>query len=89
MNIKSIETKHVTEEPAMRKLINPEYLGAFVPYYECEIVSDRGVHRGTGETEYQAEEAAMRNLEGDLAVEVRTAREKYYARNGAGNLDIA
>lgn len=88
MNIKSVTTKYVTENK-FYQFLNPEYIDEFAPYYECEIISDKGVHRGKGETEYQAEKAAMENLEGDLAVEARIALEKYYVRNGAGNLEIA
>lgn len=89
MNIKSIKTNYVAEAPAAASLINPEYLEKFVPYYECKIVSDKGVHYGTGESEFSAEESAMENLKRSLAAEANTALAQYDARHSAGNLDIA
>jgi len=99
MQIKSIETKHVTEEPAMVKLIAPEYREPFESYYETEIryIEPRDGERadrvydvtGRGETEYASEQKALENLRGEMAAKVYSAYEKFMAENGAGNLDIA
>lgn len=98
MNIKSIETKLVTEQP-FAGLVNPEYLEEFKPYHETTIryTEPRDGERadrvysvtGRGETEYASEQKALENLRGEMAAKVYSAYEKFMAENGAGNLDIA
>lgn len=96
MQIKSIETKHVTEQP-FKGLVELEE--GFEPYYETEIryIEPRDGERadrvynvtGRGETEYASEQKALENLRGEMAAKVYSAYEKFMAENGAGNLDIA
>jgi hypothetical protein len=99
MKIVSIKTKYVSEPNGFMKLINPEFLEPFQPYYVTEIsyIVPRDGERpdrvytvsGTGETEYQSHETAMRNLESEFISQARCAEAKYMASIGAGNLDIA
>jgi hypothetical protein len=96
MNIKSIETKQVTEQP-FKGLVEIE--GEFEPYFETTIryTEPRDGERedrvysvtGRGETEYASEQKALENLRGEMAAKVYSAYEKFMAENGAGNLDIA
>jgi hypothetical protein len=88
MIIKQIETKYLTEMP-FAAILAPESVAEFQPHFVCEIVSDKGTHRGKGETEYASEQDAFESLKADLAAEAYTALEQYNARNGAGNLEIA
>jgi hypothetical protein len=99
MKIVSIKTKYISEPNGFMKLINPEFLEPFRPYYETEIayIAPRDGERpdrvytvtGRGGTEYQSHEAAIRNLIGEFASDVRCAEAKYMVSIGAGNLDIA
>jgi len=96
MNIKSIKTEHVTEQP-FKGLVEIE--GRFEPYHVTTIryTEPRDGERvdrvysvtGRGETEYASEQNALENLRGEMAVKVYSAYEKFMAENGAGNLDIA
>lgn len=85
MEIKSINTKYVTK-PFFGSLVD---IDDFTPHYSCSISTDKGTFRGTGATEYAAEQAAMENAKAELAVEAVTAMERYNAQHGAGSLDIA
>ena len=96
MQIKSIDTKHVTEQP-FKGFVEIE--GEFEPYYATVIryTEPRDGERadrvynvsGRGETEYESEQNALENLRGEMAVKAYSAYEKFMAENGAGNLDIA
>jgi hypothetical protein len=96
MQIKSIETNHVTEQP-FKGLVEIE--GGFEPYYATVIryTDLRDGERaervysvsGQGETEYQSEQDALDNLKAQQAAKVCGAMEKYSADHGAGNLEIA
>ena len=95
MEIKSIETKYVAQNPFAGLTVADD----FVPHYHTTIRytdpregerAERvyGAH-GDGESEFAAEQSAMENLKGDLAAKAYTAMEKYDVAHGAGNLDIA
>lgn len=96
MNIESIETEQVTEQP-FKGLVEIE--GGFEPYFETNIryTEPRDGERkdrvysvtGRGETEYASEQKALENLRGEMATKVYSAYEKFMAENGAGMLDIA
>ena len=96
MKIKSIEIKHVTEQP-FQGLVETE--DGFEPFYVTEIryIEPRDGERsdrvynvtGRGATEYESEQDALDNLKAQQTAKVYGAMEKYNADHGAGNLDIA
>jgi len=96
MNIKSMETKHVTEQPFAGLC---EIEGGFERYYATIIryTDPREGERaervynvsGRGETEYQSEQDALESLKAQMAAKVYSAYEKFMAEEGAGMLDIA
>ena len=98
MEIKSIETKHVTSSP-FAGLIAPENGTEFTPYYQTTIryTDPRDGERanrvynvtGKGETEYASEQDAIESLKAEISTKAIRAYEKFMVANGAGNLEIA
>ena len=79
MNIKSIETKRVTEDP-FSGLCETET--KFAPYYQCKIITDNGNASAKGSTVEEAEAAALELLKTREANKVQEAYTKYLSDNG-------
>lgn len=90
MNIKSVETKHITESP-LAGLCEPEIAAEmraeFQPYYTCKIVTDNGVFRGKGETKEVAHRDAVENMQVATQNEVAKAISEYNAKQGVYFVD--
>ena len=96
MEIKSITTKYVAEQPFAGLVITE---GEFVPYYETVIrytdtragERDNRVYSvyGKGGTEFSAEADALDALKAQMSAKVFAAYEDFMVANGAGNLEIA
>ena len=84
MNIKSVETKHVTENP-FAGLCETE--GEFAPYYSCKIVTDNGNYHGKGETKEAANRDAVENMQAAAKNEVAKAVSEYNAKQGVYFVD--
>jgi len=84
MNIKSVETKHIAENPFAGLC---EVEGKFEPYYTCKIVTDNGVFRGKGETKAAAHQDAIEDIQVAKQNEIREAISKYNADQGVYFVD--
>ena len=84
MIIKSVKTKHVTENPFAGLC---EVDGEFTPYYHCKIVTDNGNANGKGQTAEQAEQAAMELLTSREANKVADVYSKFLSDNGVYFVD--
>lgn len=84
MNIKSVETKHVTENPFAGLC---EIEGEFEPYYTCKIVTDNGNYHGKGETKQAAHQDAIENMQAAAKNEVAKALSAYNADQGVYFVD--
>ena len=90
MNIKSVETKYITESP-FAGLCEPEIAAEMQaelePYYTCKIVTDNGTFRGKGETKEAAHKDAVENMQAAAKNEVAKSVSKYNAEQGVYFVD--
>lgn len=90
MNIKSVETKQITEAP-FAGLCEPEVAAEmqaeFEPYYTCKIVTDNGVFRGKGETKEAAHRDAVESMQTAAQNEIAKAISEYNAGQGVYFVD--
>lgn len=84
MNIKSIETKHITTNPFAGLC---EIDGEFTPYYQCKITTAAEHMSAKGETAELAEQAAIELLKTREANKVDDAYSKFLASNGVYFID--
>lgn len=84
MNIKSVETKHVNENP-FAGLCETE--GEFQPYYTCKIITDNGTFHGKGETKETAHQDAVENIQAAAKNEILKAISDYNAEHGVYFVD--
>jgi len=84
MNIKSVETKNVTENPFAGLC---EIEGEFVPYHSCKIVTDNGTYHGKGETKEAAHQDAVENMQAAAQIEVTKAVSAYNSEQGVYFVD--
>jgi len=84
MNIKSVETKYISQNPFAGLFAEePE----FTPYYNCKITTDTGHFFGNGETQEAANRDAVENMKAFEAAKVREAMSKYNAEQGIYFID--
>lgn len=93
MEIKSIETKHITEQPFKGLVADYE----FEPFYQTVIryTHPRDGERpdriysvtGTGDSEYASEQDAQSNLRYQISIEANDAVSKFWSDQGVYFVD--
>lgn len=84
MNIQSVETKHITEDP-FAGLTETEM--EFTPYWTCKLNDGKGFHWGKGETKDAAIHDAVENMKNFALAKIREAIAEYNAEQGVYFVD--